>query len=54
MNEEITLCDIIKAIYQESQTNLLDDWLRESCGECRMAQVTNQKRPLPEAPKVDA
>lgn len=29
MNEEITLRDIIKAIYQESQTNLLDDWLRE-------------------------
>ena len=29
MNEEITLRDIIKAIYPESQTNLLDDWLRE-------------------------
>lgn len=29
MNEEITLNDIIKAIYPESQTNLLDNWLRE-------------------------
>lgn len=29
MNEEITPRDIIKAIYPESQTNLLDDWLRE-------------------------